>query len=331
MNGLDLAYEYYVQCGEPMLRKRFQDSFERFAIGLAGEGSECFGFDDEISQDHDFGAGFCIWLTDDDFSEIGADLSDAYESLPTEFMGYPAKTETTNGDRRVGPMRTSDFYRKFTGLDRAPKTIGEWFKLPEHYLAAAVNGRVFFDGAGQFTEIRDELLLGYPEDIRLKKLSNRVATMAQAGQYNFSRSHRRGETVATALALAEFIKAACSAAYLLNKRYMPFYKWAHRGLRDLPILPALYGQLAALVEIPRTERPRTERPWIERSLTEGPSADPTAQKTVFEIEDISRSFAAELTAHGLSDIGDDYLLPHAYSILEHIKNESIRSLPMFAE
>ena len=60
--------------------------------------------------------------------------------------------------------------------------------------------------------------------------------MAQAGQYNLLRSLKRGETATAMLAAARFSEQAVSMTFLLNKRYMPFYKWAHRGVEQLPIL-----------------------------------------------------------------------------------------------
>ena len=57
MQGLELAKRYYEEVGRPMLEREFPELLPRLAAGLVGEGSECLGFDDAISQDHDFGAG----------------------------------------------------------------------------------------------------------------------------------------------------------------------------------------------------------------------------------------------------------------------------------
>ena len=55
MNGMELAERYYETYGRPMLHEKYPEYETRIAVGLVGEGSECFGFDDRISRDHDFG------------------------------------------------------------------------------------------------------------------------------------------------------------------------------------------------------------------------------------------------------------------------------------
>ena len=53
MKGLELCREYFENYGRAMLEE-FPEIKDRIAVGLAGEGSECLGFDDELSRDHDF-------------------------------------------------------------------------------------------------------------------------------------------------------------------------------------------------------------------------------------------------------------------------------------
>ena len=54
MKGLELSREYYEKFGKPMLTENFPELLDKIAVGLCGSGSECFGFDDELSRDHDF-------------------------------------------------------------------------------------------------------------------------------------------------------------------------------------------------------------------------------------------------------------------------------------
>ena len=70
MKGMELARAY---CNEyaDYLRGRFPQYADKMAFGLVGEGSECYGYDDQISQDHDFGPGFCVWITRDTARQIG--------------------------------------------------------------------------------------------------------------------------------------------------------------------------------------------------------------------------------------------------------------------
>ena len=225
--GAELSRGYYRDCGRPLLYERFGQYMDALTIGLVGEGSECFGFDDRLSMDHDYGPSFCIWLSDGLFDEIGGALSELYASLPQEYMGvrYAYRREQSAGRR--GVIRTGDFYRKFLGTRTAPETPREWLAIPETYLAAATNGVLF----------------------RRKKLAASLVRMAHAGQVNYFRMARREDAVAARLALDQFIEHAMCALYLLNRQYCPYYKWMWRGLEKLPRqagLPALLRGLAAV-------------------------------------------------------------------------------------
>ena len=59
MKGLEEARKFYEEAGAEMISRNFGDFENRIAVGLVGHGSECFGFDDEVSRDHDFGV---LWI-----------------------------------------------------------------------------------------------------------------------------------------------------------------------------------------------------------------------------------------------------------------------------
>ena len=48
MKGMELARSYYEQYGD-QIRGMFPQYADRMAFGLVGEGSECYGYDDDIS------------------------------------------------------------------------------------------------------------------------------------------------------------------------------------------------------------------------------------------------------------------------------------------
>jgi tetratricopeptide (TPR) repeat protein len=86
--GLDLCREYYETFGRSMIEEKFPEYAGKIAIGLVGEGSDCFKYDDKLSRDHDWGPDFCMWVTEDTYKQIGSKLQEAYEQLPKEYKGF---------------------------------------------------------------------------------------------------------------------------------------------------------------------------------------------------------------------------------------------------
>ena len=302
MRGLDEARALYERYGAPMIRERFAAWEGRIAAGLAGHGSECFGFDDGLSRDHDFPEGFCLWLDDEADRAIGVALARAYRALPFQRAeACSALSESSRGVQRIGA-----FYQRYTGSEGAPAEPMQWLALPSHALAEATNGAVFRDDQGLFSAVRETLLHGMPEDVRRKKLAARVITMAQAGQYNYPRCVRRGELGAAMLALTEFVNAACGAIYLLNRRHMPYYKWQLRGMAGLERLAGMREALEFLLTGENDEAGRVVKSGV--------------------VEDLCAAVAAELRTQRLTHGSWDYLEPHAFEILEHIESPQLRAM-----
>lgn len=250
MKGLETAKQYYEIYGRQMIRGQFPERADQTAAGLVGYGSECLGFDDEISTDHDYGPSFCIWLPRELYQQCGKEMQAAYDALPKEFMGCSARVEEEQGKGRVGVLCLEDFYLEILGTDRVPETEAEWFSLSEASLSTATNGAVFEDPCGKFTRIREGLLSYYPQEVWRKKLAESLARAAQAGQYNYARAMKRGERIAAEIALTEFVKETMQIVYLLNKKYAPFYKWMHRGMKELVVCSEIGDMLALLYQIP---------------------------------------------------------------------------------
>lgn len=307
MQGMKIAEKYFKEYGEEMVMSACPAAA---AAGLVGEGSQCFGFDDEISRDHDFGPGFCIWLPAEDFARYGAKLQALYETLPKEFMGL--STDDIQDKSRVGVMGTNEFYFKYLGLSEPPRTNRQWLFLKETSLAVCTNGKVFCDGAGEFSAFRRDLLAYYPEDILRKKIAARAAVMSQAGQYNLLRCLDRGDRVAVLLALAKFTEASLSMAYLLNRRYMPFYKWAYRGAKELDKMQPAVEKIRELCTV---------------FDGENPDLAVLREKAFTLTEFICTETARELNLQGFSDCDSAFLQEHLGEIMGRIRDPEIRGLP----
>jgi hypothetical protein len=306
MKGLELAELYYRSHAVPMIRQRYPAYVDRIAAGLVGDGSDCLGFDDAYSRDHDWGPGFCLWLGPDDFQQIGEALQRDYLALPSSFSGF-RRQNSTWGNGRVGVFEIGQFYRGFIGRAAVPGTLGEWFRIPEKNLAACTNGKVFDDPAGGFSRFRNALLAFYPRDVRLAKIAARCMSAGQSGQYNLLRCVRRDDHFAAHYAETKFCADMLSLVYLINRRYAPYYKWLQKGSGFLPRLgPFMQRHVAELVK--------------ERS-TDGKMA---------RIDLICAAVISELRGEGLSDCDSRFLVDHGPAVHDKIEDPGLRATDVWA-
>lgn len=312
MNGLELARGYYEEYGRPMLEQSFPDILDRLAIAFVGSGSEHFGYDDEISRDHDFEPGFFIFLPGEDIIDRRTAflLERAYAKLPKEYCGIRRQPLSPVGGTRNGPIRTADFYTAAVGAPDGQLSPEAWLTIPDHALAEATNGAVFSDPYGEFSAIR-ESLLRMPEDVRRKRIAGNLLLMAQSGQYNFLRCLNHGDPDAAQLACFAFTEAAMKTVFLLQRRYLPFYKWRFRALRELPGGEALAEDLAFLLH--------------------GDNRDGTLAQRKYElIEIIAAAVIDALQQQNLTRAVCGDLEKHAYSVNDGIADSEIRNLHILA-
>ena len=290
-----------------MLREQFPELLPYLAVGLTGSGSECFGYDDEVSQDHDFEPGFCLFLPGEDVVDrrTAFRLERAYAKLPREFEGFVRPVMQPVGGARRGVLRTADFFIEKTGTEDGILTKKQWLSIPSYMLAEAVNGEIWEDGYGEVTRIRQRLEK-WPEEIRKKKLAGQLLIMAQSGQYNYTRCIRHREEAAAQFAAAEFVKSTMETVFLLNQSYMPYYKWSFRAMRALPKL-ALEAEL------------------LEYLLTSDNEPE-TAREKYDVIEGIAADVIDELQEQGLTEAVCGDLEKHAYSVNDRIADADLRNL-----
>ena len=103
MQGLELARRYYEAYGIPMIAEQFPECAGVIAAGLTGSGSECYGYDDEISRDHDFEPGFCLFLPGEEIVDRRTEfrMERAYARLPGEFEGFRRQKMGPVGGQRL--------------------------------------------------------------------------------------------------------------------------------------------------------------------------------------------------------------------------------------
>ncbi len=289
--GLELGRELAHQVAQD-IELNLPDLAPYMCLALVGTGSECLGFDDAISEDHDFTKRCQLFLPADIYETNK-------EHLQSYFKNYAYGT--------VQIECISEFYQRYTLYPEGPQCEKEFRRVPQDLLCTATNGEVFLDNFGSFTHIRQRLLAYYPEDIRLRKIAYELNQLAQSGQYNLPRMLQRDDTIAASLALHQFVHHYMLLVHLFNKSYAPFYKWLYRHSCTLPILGnTVKHGIVELLDAPITD-------------------------TKSHIDRLCSAIIQELQRNGLSTSPIDFLTYQAKEVIQRIQDPLLRKEDSWVE
>ena len=242
------SQDFYEQYGQEMIHTYFKDYENRIAVGVVGEGSDCFGFDDDISSDHDYDIGFCMWLIDDDYQKIGDLLQEKYEQL---IKSHIQSNNNQLFKQRRGVFSINQFYNNlfntFIHYEKAYQL--DYENIEEYRLANGVNGKVFKDELGIFSSIRQHLLDYYPDSIYRKKLASELHEFSQYAQSNYPRMMARKDIISANLCKIKAIESVMNIIYLLCKKYAPYYKWKRKGLENEELFQSIEPLLKDVIEL----------------------------------------------------------------------------------
>lgn len=306
LKGLSLAEEYYNSYGKSMIHEKFAEYEDRIAVGLVGEGSDCLGMDDLLSMDHDFGPGFCMWLSDDVHDAIGEELQREYEALPKYLHGISRQT-TATGEGRVGVWRIRDFYKRMTGFEEGPISCRDWLDVEDYQLRQAVNGKVFADGEGTFSAIREHIRKDCPREVYEMRLAQKLALAGQGGQCNYARMMSRGQVVPAQHYLTQFANNIMESVYYLNEEYPPYEKWLWQGMEHL-------GRLSGIKEKIERMFLLSENVGKWKGVEVWNGIVNSADERIILIEEIAAEVIEELRRQGLTQGRSSYLERHGQGL-----------------
>lgn len=211
IKGLELSESFFNENKALLFKKIPSNAIEYITIGLFGFGSECYGVDDEISEDHDFDQGFIILVEDSvpltDFLKI----KQAFDCLPKLYKRFCLLNQTKHG---VHYMKE---YLNYLGVNDI-KNISDESK------ALLLNGKLFYQGfASTFANLRYDIRKNSNYDF-LIDLSLKALEINKYIPYNLKRSLDRGDLYTFKSLKNNLVNHLIEFYYTYHKMYLPHDK-----------------------------------------------------------------------------------------------------------
>lgn len=211
IKGLELSESFFNENKALLFKKIPSNAIEYITIGLFGFGSECYGVDDEISEDHDFDQGFIILVEDSVPLTVFLKIKQAYDCLPKLYKRFCLLNQTKHG---VHYMKE---YLNYLGVNDI-KNISDESK------ALLLNGKLFYQGfASTFANLRYDIRKNSNYDF-LIDLSLKALEINKYIPYNLKRSLDRGDLYTFKSLKNNLVNHLIEFYYIYHKMYLPHDK-----------------------------------------------------------------------------------------------------------
>jgi hypothetical protein len=241
--GAALAHAFYEDVVGPIVQRAAPGL--RHLVGRLGSGSDVLGFDDERSTDHDFGCRLTV-LVDEEEQHLLASLDRVLEAqLPESFHGWPVRFPMTWDDRvrhQVDVSTVYAFARGRLGVEVGTDLgVEDWLSLTGQSVLEVIGGSIFHDGTTEYGPLA-ERLAWYPQDLWFYVLASAWGGLAQELPL-VGRTGERGDELGSSLIAARLARRMIHLAFLLERRWPPYPKWAGLALPALATGPLLAEHL----------------------------------------------------------------------------------------
>jgi len=225
MRGVDVSRDFYDEEVAPRL------AGIPHAAGRMGRGSDVIGFDDSMSQDHDWGARVTVI----------------------------AETATPDLPDGVELYTLDEFARSHLGL--VPCDDIDWLLLTGQSVLEVIAGPLFRDDTGTLSALRASLFW-YPPAVEAYVVASSWVRIDQELPF-IGRTRDRGDLLGSRIITARVARAVIHLTFLLEHRWPPYAKWygraygnrLHRLDSEASICAALDELAGRPITVPFHDRP----------------------------------------------------------------------------
>jgi len=256
VNAIALSEAFFDEIVHPAFEAKSPEILEQGAFGRFGYGSECLGLDDDISRDHHWGPQVDLLLPEAMLEKFEPKtFQNIVLDFPQEFRGYPVKAGQ-GGAVGLAPESIESFLIRTIGCTTPPATSYDWLNIAEEDIIHIINGKVFSDSRGEFSNIRAIFSNYYPDDVWKRRIAHWCRYASGMGLYAMGRAFKRGNLPYAFTTFARTIKFTLELVHLLNRRYFTYDKWVYPLFCKLPkIAPEMRPLIEEAVE-PATTWPQ---------------------------------------------------------------------------